>query len=64
MERLNKKTEAIAELTQAATFSPPFDEQFVIYRYKKISEDYGDAPGEGHGGLDVVSKFAYDSSFR
>lgn len=30
-----------------------------------MSEDFGDNPGEGHGGgLDVVSKFAYESSFR
>jgi hypothetical protein len=29
-----------------------------------MSEDFGDAPGEGNGGLDVVSKFAYESSFR
>jgi PAS domain S-box-containing protein len=29
-----------------------------------MSEDFGDSTGEGHGGLDVVSKFAYESSFR
>jgi hypothetical protein len=30
-----------------------------------MSEDFGDALGEGgHGGLDVVSKFAYESAFR
>lgn len=30
-----------------------------------MSEDFGDSPHEGsHGGLDVVSKVAYESSFR
>ena len=65
MERMNKKQEAIAELTQAELFNPPFDEQFIIYRYKKMSEDFGDSPHESHaGGLDVVAKFAYESSLR
>jgi hypothetical protein len=47
-------------------FNPPFDEQFVIYRYQKMSEDFGDSPhGESHGGgMDVVAKFAYESSLR
>lgn len=65
MERMNKKTEAIAELHNASLFNPPFDEQFIIYRYKKMSEDFGDSLSEGSGGgLDVVAKFAYESSFR
>ena len=66
MERMNKKQDAIAELMQASLYNPPFDEQFVIYRYNKMSEDYGDSgshDGQG-GGLDVVAKFAYDSSLR
>ena len=30
-----------------------------------MSEDFGDSPHEGHGGgLDVVAKFAYESSLR
>ena len=62
---MNKKQEAISELTQAEMFNPPFDEQFIIYRYQKMSEDFGDNPHEGHsGGLDVVAKFAYESSLR
>ena len=64
MERMNKKAEAIAELTQASMFNPPFDEQFVIYRYKKMSEDFGESTNDGSAGMDVVAKFAYDSSLR
>lgn len=30
-----------------------------------MSEDFGDSPHESHaGGLDVVAKFAYESSLR
>ena len=49
----------------SSQFRPPFDEQFIIYRYKKLSEDYNDNPSEGQAaGMDVIAKFAYDSSFR
>lgn len=27
-------------------------------------EDFGEGEGENEGGLDIISKFAYDSSFR
>lgn len=42
IEKMNKKQEALAELSAAALLNPPFDEQFVIYRYKKMSEEFGD----------------------
>jgi hypothetical protein len=54
----------------AQEHSPSFDEQFIIFRYTKMSEDFGDLGSEGghghghghHGGMDVVTKYAYDSS--
>ena len=68
MERMNKKSEAVAELTQATTLNPPFEEPCLVYRYQKLSEDFGEgAGGDGHGGnggMDLVAKFAYESSFR
>ena len=42
---MNKKQEAIAELNIAQMLNPPFDEQFVIYRYKKLSDEFGDTGG-------------------
>jgi hypothetical protein len=63
---MKRKQEAIAELTFANQFSPAFEEQFIIFRYLKMSEDYDDV-GEGNGSgeeMDVVAKFAYDSSLR
>lgn len=63
---MKRKQEAISELTFATKFSPAFEEQFIIYRYLKMSDDYDDVGEGGHGGeeMDVVAKFAYDSSLR
>ena len=33
MDRMNKKTDALNELTSALALNPPFDEQFLLYRY-------------------------------
>ena len=60
--------------------NPPFDEQFVIYRYKRIlSEEFiGDGEKESQSmfessdkknsnsksALDIMQKFAYESSYR
>jgi hypothetical protein len=68
MDRMNKKNDAINELNQALALNPPFDEQFLLYRYQKISEDFGDGSGAGgdsHGnGMDMAAKFAYENSLR
>ena len=45
IERLNKKLEAVNELNQGAALSPTLDEQFVIYRYKKLTEEYTEESG-------------------
>ena len=42
MGKMNKKQEAMQELASATQFKPPFDEQFLIFRYQKMLEDYGD----------------------
>jgi len=47
MDKMHKKNEAISELSNASQFNPPFDEQFLIYRYLKLSEDFGDSPHDG-----------------
>ena len=68
MDRMNKKTDALNELSQASVINPPFDEQFLVYRYQKISEDFGEggAGGDphGNGGMDMAAKFAYENSLR
>lgn len=45
IEKMNKKQEAIAELNAASMLNPPLDEQFIIYRYKRLSEEFGDTTG-------------------
>ena len=52
----------------ALKFDPPFDEQFVIYRYKKMSEDFGESFSDGNigngGNSDIVNKQNYEKYFR
>ena len=68
IERMNKQNLAITELQIAEKSHPPFDEQFVIYRSKKLIEDElseGHIDGAGNGGnLDVVSVIAYENHFN
>jgi len=47
MECLHLKTEALAQLYIAQQYSPSFDEQFIIFRIQKMSEDFGDFESEG-----------------
>jgi len=42
IEKLNKKQEAIAELNNALNLAPTIEEQFIIFRHKKLSEEYFD----------------------
>lgn len=70
METLGKKKEGLMEFQKAMYFNPSFDEEFIIYRQLKMSEDFGDSEhshegggGGGHG-LDIVGKLAYESSLR
>ena len=59
LERLNKKQQANIELINAEKYLPKFEEQFIIYRYKKILEEQSSEEGESEENLDVVSNIAY-----
>ena len=64
---MKRKQEAISEFRMANKFDPPFEQSFVIFRYVKMCEDYDDIIGEGGAGgeeIDVVAKFAYESTLR
>jgi PAS domain S-box-containing protein len=39
LERISNKKKALDELVVAENLKPEFDEQFLIYRYKKMIED-------------------------
>ena len=42
IEKQSRKTEALQELSLAQLASPTFDEQFIIYRHKKLAEEYSE----------------------
>ena len=63
MERLNKKQQANIELINAEKYLPKFEEQFIIYRYKKILEEQSGEVGDSEENLDVVSNIAYKNHF-
>ena len=65
LEKMKSKQQALQELGQAEQNKPPFDEQFIIYRYKKIIEDeIAESQNEGNGGLDVVSESVFQNHLR
>ena len=45
LERMDKKKQALEELSVAYKLNPHFDEEFLIYRYKKMIEDMLDDKG-------------------
>lgn len=59
LERLNKKQQANIELINAEKYAPKFEEQFIIYRYKKILEEQTTEVGDSDENLDIVSNIAY-----
>lgn len=63
LERLNKKQQANIELINAEKYLPKFEEQFIIYRYKKILEEHTSEVGDSEENLDVVSNIAYKNHF-
>jgi|LauGreDrversion4_2_1035121.scaffolds.fasta_scaffold40967_1 hypothetical protein len=66
MFHLKRKQEGIAELTFTSQFNPTFEEQFIIYRYQKMAEDFDDVneDEENEEEVDIVQKYAYESSMR
>jgi len=65
-ERMNNRALAISELLAAEKIHPPFDEQFIIYRYRKIIEDeLADVQADNQGGaLDAITSIAYDNYLK
>ena len=65
LEKMQSKQQALQELSQAEQNKPPFDEQFIIFRYKKLIEDeIAESQQDGQGGLDVVSEVAFQNHLR
>lgn len=64
-ERLKQKELAFMMFQLAENYSPPFDEEFIIFRYKKIiTEEDEKSTNNTANNLDLVSEIAYDSHYK
>ena len=62
---MNSKQQALQELLQAEQNKPSLDEEFIIYRYKKIIEDeIAESQNESQGNLDVVTELTFQTHLR
>ena len=64
LERLHNKQLASLELNISEKSNPKFDEQFIIFRYKKLIEETSDFSEGSTTNLDVVSSIAYQNHFN
>jgi hypothetical protein len=65
-ERMNNRSLAINELLIAEKHQPSFDEQFLIFRYRKLIEDeMADVQADTQEGvMDTISMIAYDNYLK
>src|SRR5688572_1601869 len=65
LEKMHSRQQALQELTKAEQSMPALDEQFVIFRYKKLIEDeITEKQKEGQTGLDVFSEVAFQTYLK
>ena len=68
IEKLKMKQQALQELNAAELSKPDFDEEFKIFRYRKIIEDeIAESKNEQRGNnnnLDIVSEIAFQNQLR
>ena len=63
-DRFKNKNQSLQEFSIAAKYNPPFDEQFIIFRYKKIINEEEESKHQSEEALDVVSGIAYESHYK
>lgn len=63
LEYKKYKQQSLQELSMAEQNHPPFDVDFIIYRYKKIIEDEI-AESQNDGNMDIVSEMAFQNHMR
>ena len=67
LDKMHSKQQALQELIDVEQKNPPLDEQFIIYRYKKIIEDdiaEAQQNEQKGGGLDVVNELSFQNLLR
>ncbi|CAD8162069.1 unnamed protein product [Paramecium octaurelia] len=65
LDNMKQRQQALNELIQAETLSPSLDNDFVIFRYKKIiEEEMNTAQNETFGNLDFATEIAFQNNMR
>ncbi|CAD8203560.1 unnamed protein product [Paramecium pentaurelia] len=65
LDNLRQRQQALNELIQAETLCPSLDNEFIIFRYKKVIEDeMNAAQNENMGNLDVATELAFQNHMR
>ena len=64
ISRLNKKKQASNELIIASNYPMSFEDEFIIFRYKKILEEYIASDGDDDENLDMVSNLEYTNYYK
>jgi len=65
IDRMQSKQQALQELLQAEQTEPNLEEQFIIFRYKRIVEDeIVESITEGKNNLDVVNETTFQTTLR
>ena len=66
LDKMHSKQQALQELFEVEQRNPAFDEEFIVFRYKKIIEDeIAEVQNEqSKGGLDVVSELSFQGHLR
>jgi hypothetical protein len=59
LEKLNKKQQSNIELNTAEKYIPKFDQQFIIYRYKKFYLEEISELNDSEENLDIISNLSY-----
>ncbi|CAD8075777.1 unnamed protein product [Paramecium primaurelia] len=65
LDLMKQRQQALNELIQSETLCPSLDNEFIIFRYKKIIEDeMNQVQNENLGNLDVATELAFQNHMR
>jgi hypothetical protein len=64
LDHMGNKREAMRELNECSKLKPSLDQQFIIFRYKKLIGDSLLESGKESGGFEYISAVNFDANFR
>ncbi|CAD8043447.1 unnamed protein product [Paramecium primaurelia] len=62
-EKMKQKQNALIELQAIEQLFPKFDEEFIIYRFKKLIEDELNS-NEGYGSFDIGNELQFQNNYK